>query len=125
MNHQSTHQNLILRGTRPLEKSERKIGWGGSTVYRRASDWFMIAFLCVLGKLQHATRVQGDRKWRELLVKKVAGVQHSSYWAHGLPEIKWVRSNNYKFSIFNLKVLIQNSVLIKILLWFQPKISKS
>ena len=23
-------------------------------------------------------------------MKKVAGVQHSSYWAHGRPEIKWV-----------------------------------
>ena len=40
---------------------------------------------------------------RDLLAREVIGALISSYWAHGrleVPEIKWVRTNNYEFHTF-------------------------
>ena len=40
---------------------------------------------------------------RDLLAREVVGALISSYWAHGrleVPEIKWIRTNNYKFHTF-------------------------
>ena len=52
-------------------------------------------------KSQPTSRVQN--KW-DLLAREVVGALISSYWAHGrleVPEIKWVRTNNYKFHTFH------------------------
>ena len=45
-----------------------------------------------------------ENKW-DLVARKVVGAQICSYWAQGrleVPEIKWVRTNNYKFHTFRL-----------------------
>jgi len=43
-----------------------------------------------------------ENKW-DLLAREVVGTQISSYWAHRqpeVPEIKWVRTSDYKFHTF-------------------------
>ena len=71
---------------------------------RRASDWFMIACLCAfIGNTNRNPLVQFKENEQDMLAREVVGGLISSYWAHGrleVPEIKWVRTNNYKFHTF-------------------------
>jgi len=68
----------------------------------------MIACLCAfIGNTNHNPLVwfkETENKW-DLLAREVVGALISSYWAHGrleVPEIKWARTNNYKFHTFRL-----------------------
>ena len=72
---------------------------------RRASDWFMIACQHVfIGNTNHKLLVQfKETENKDMLAREVVGAQISFYWAYGrleVPEIKWVRTNNYKFHTF-------------------------
>jgi len=67
----------------------------------------MIACLCTfIGNTNRNPLVQfkeTKNKWDLLAREVVVWAQISSYWAHGwleVPEIKWVRTNNYKFHTF-------------------------
>jgi len=73
---------------------------------RHASDWFMIAYLRTFIANTNCNPLvqfkETENNW-VLLVREVVGAQISSYWAHGrleVPQIKWVRTNNYKFHTF-------------------------
>ena len=97
-------------GTRPSEKSDKE-GSGrsaGTEVYtaRRTFDWFMIACQrAFIGNTNCKPLVQfkETKNKQDLLVREVVGAQISFYWAYRrleVPEIMWVRTNNYKFHTF-------------------------
>jgi len=104
----------LLLVLEPDPRKNRKEGLGNRLGWkctmrpecRHASDWFMIACLCVfIGNTNRNPLVQFNEteNKQDLLAREVVGAQSSSYRAHGqleVPEIKWVRANNYKFHTF-------------------------
>ena len=100
-------------GTRPSEKSDKEgLGdWLGQKCTlpqecRCTFDWFMIACQrAFIGNTNRKPLVQfkETKNKQDLLVREVVGAQISFYWAYRrleVPEIMWVRTNNYKFHTF-------------------------
>ena len=73
---------------------------------RCASDWFMIACQrAFIGNTNCKLLVQfkETENKQDLLAREVVGAQISFYWAYGrleVPEIMWLRTNNYNFHTF-------------------------